>query len=174
MVANIYGGGANTNVNGLRFEQATSLSEALQNAGYILKDHGCVYRRGEKKPIALNAPKHKLYERILQPNNINWRDYISKQMLPDEALLNKQSNSIYIIEKKFQSGFGSVDEKLQTCDFKKKQYQKLFAKLGITVEYMYVCNDWFLKEEYQDVRQYIESVQCHIYFGEIPLQALGL
>ena len=174
MVVNIYGGGANTNVNGLRFEQETSLYEALRNAGYIVKNNGCVYRQGEKTPIALNAPKHELYRRVLEPQNINWRDYISKQMLPDEALLNKQSKTIYIIEKKFQNCFGSVDEKLQTCDFKKKQYQRLFNPLRINVEYMYVCNDWFLRDEYRDVRCYIESVQCHIYFNMIPLHALGL
>lgn len=38
---------------------------------------------------------------------------------------------------------GSVDEKLQTCDFKRKQYLKMVHSLGLKVEYVYVLNDWF-------------------------------
>ena len=38
MPVNIYGGGARTNANGLRFEQETSLEEALLNAGYSIND----------------------------------------------------------------------------------------------------------------------------------------
>ncbi|HHZ00798.1 MAG TPA: hypothetical protein GYA03_06855 [Tissierellia bacterium] len=175
MAVNIYGGGANTNANGLRFEQETSLSEALNAAGYVLDKNGYVFRSCfSEKPIALSAPKYKLYERILNPSGVNWREIISKQMLPDEALLNLRTNTIYIIEKKFQNCSGSVDEKLQTCGFKKMQYQKLFAPLGIGVEYFYVCNDWFLRDEYRDVRDYIVSVGCHIFFNEIPLHYLGL
>jgi hypothetical protein len=75
---------------------------------------------------------------------------------------------------KFQNGPGSVDEKLQTCDFKKKQYTKLLKKGGIKVEYIYVLNDWFRKPEYKNVLGYIREVGCHFYFNEIPLKALGL
>jgi hypothetical protein len=49
------------------------------------------------------------------------------------------------IEVKYQQVAGSVDEKLQTCDFKLKQYLKLVASLGIKVEYVYVLNNWFKK-----------------------------
>ena len=100
MTVNIYGGGANTNVNGLRLEQETSLSEALCAAGYLLRDDGYVYHSGLlEETIALNAPKHKLYKRILEPRGVNWRDILSKQMLPDEALLNFLTDTVYIIEK---------------------------------------------------------------------------
>lgn len=34
-----------------------------------------------------------------------------------------------MIEYKFQKDAGSVDEKLQTCDLKKKQYKKLLSNL---------------------------------------------
>ena len=37
--ANRFGGGANTNRNGLHFEQTTSLNTALQNAGFIIANH---------------------------------------------------------------------------------------------------------------------------------------
>lgn len=73
---------------------------------------------GEEK-VGRSAPKYKLYEKILIPKNIDFKKIISKQMLPDEAFYNYYNKTVYIIEKKFQSSSGSVDEKIQTCDFKK-------------------------------------------------------
>ena len=75
---------------------------------------------------------------------------------------------------KFQIVAGSVDEKLQTCDFKKKQYQKLFSRANIEVEYIYLLSDWFKKPGYKDVLDYVISVRCSYYFNYIPLQKLGL
>lgn len=69
---------------------------------------------------------------------------------------------------------GSVDEKLQTCDFKKKQYRKLMASLNIEVEYIYILNDWFKKPAYKDTLDYVISVGCQYYFNYLPLQKLGL
>nr|WP_302305468.1 hypothetical protein [Ruthenibacterium lactatiformans] len=173
MAINRYGGGAKTNENGLRFEQETKLEEALRNAGYTVSAQGVV-KNNCGNQVALSAPKHNLYKRILKPMGINWKDRISKQLLPDEALLNYTNRTVYIIEKKFQHDSGSVDEKLQTCAFKKQQYQKLFSNTGYNVEYLYVCNDWFSDPRYKDVHEYIHSVGCHIFFDEIPLGFLGL
>lgn len=173
MAINIYGGGARTNEFGLQFEQETSLKDALLDAGYSINDRGIV-RDCEGNCLALTAPKFRLYKEILEPEGIDWRNYISKRLLPDEALLNFTNNTVYIIEKKFQHGSGSVDEKLQTCDFKKKQYQKLFCDTNYDVEYLYVCNDWFRQSCYRDVHEYIQSVGCYIFFDEIPLEFLEL
>ena len=171
MARNTHGGGANTNYYGLAFEQETSLEEALVDSGYRVSK-GEVFLDDEL--IAISAGKYRLYKNILEPNGIDYRDYISKQLLPDEALLNLTNNTIYIIEKKFQHGAGSVDEKLQTCDFKKKQYKKLFDPLRIEVEYYYVLNDYFDHPQYNDVFEYIESVGCRFFFNEIPIDELGL
>lgn len=152
---NVYGGGSMTNFNGLYFEQKTSLDEALVKKGYSIKDND-VYI-GEEK-VGISAPKYKLYEKILIPKNIDFKKIISKQMLPDEVFYNCYNKTVYIIEKKFQSGSGSVDEKIQTCDFKKKQYNKLFCLLNIRVEYIYVLSDWFKRPEYKDALDYINSV----------------
>ena len=84
------------------------------------------------------------------------------------------NQTIYIVEVKHQQVTGSVDEKLQTCDFKRKQYVKLLDDLNIDVEYIYVFNDWFLKNEYKDVLQYIKLEGCKFYFNEIPLNKLSL
>ena len=75
---------------------------------------------------------------------------------------------------KFQKVAGSVDEKLQTCDFKRKQYAKLMAPLNTEVEYIYILSEWFNKPPYKDVLDYIISVGCQYYFKYLPLQKLGL
>jgi hypothetical protein len=97
---------------------------------------------------------------------------LSKKLLPDGALL--VGNTMYVIEKKYQAGSGSVDEKLQTCDFKKKQYIKLFSPLNINVEYYYVLNDWFDKPQYRDVFDYIKSVGCKYFIEDLPLNEVNL
>jgi len=72
-------------------------------------------------------------------------------LLPDDALLVIVRETLFIIEVKYQQVEGSVDEKLQTCDFKCKQYLKLVGSLGLKVEYVYVLNDWFRNPRYKDV-----------------------
>ena len=171
MTINTHGGGANTNKYGLRFEQDTNLSEALVNAGYRVIGNFVYDSEGK---IGLIASKHDLYRKLLEPKGVSWTKLISKKLLPDDALYVYKTNTVYIIEKKFQHSAGSVDEKLQTCDFKKKQYMKLFSPLDSTVEYLYVCNDWFKRPEYRDVHQYINSVGCHLFFNEIPVDFLEL
>jgi len=94
--------------------------------------------------------------------------------LPDDALLVIVRETLFIIEVKYQQVAGSVDEKLQTCDFKRKQYLKLASPLGLKVEYVYVLSDWFNKPEYRDVLAYIHSVNYHYKSNEIPLSWLGL
>lgn len=87
--------------------------------------------------------KHKLYKFLdLQENDL-WKQYISKKLLSDEAFFNLSNRNIYIIEKKWQQVAGSVDEKLQTCDFKKKEYEALFSDTYFNIEYYYVLNDFF-------------------------------
>ena len=102
------------------------------------------------------------------------KKYISKKLLPDEAIYVIVNNTLFIIEMKFQKVTGSVDEKLQTCDFKKKQYRKLMAPLNIEVEYIYILNDWFRKPEYKDTLDYVISTGCQYYFHYLPLKKLGL
>ena len=169
---NIHGGGSKTNSNGLYFEQQTSLDDSLKSKGYIVGLNGEVFKNGQI--IGISAPKHKLYKRILEPRRIDYKQRISKQMLPDEAFYNILNGTLYIIEKKFQNGSGSVDEKIQTCDFKKKQYIKLFDGLNIKVEYIYILNDWFKNDSYRDVLEYINLVGCYYFYNEIPLYFLGL
>ena len=127
-----------------------------------------------KENIGRLTQKNRLYKDFLEPLGVDWKDYLSKRMLPDDCFVNYRDKTVYIIEKKFQSSAGSVDEKLQTCDFKRKQYKKLFSSIGYDIQYIYLLCDWFRKPEYRDVLQYIKEVGCDYYFNEIPLQVLNI
>ena len=168
---NIVGGGATTNLNGLKFEGRTDLLEAINlHPEYSIQNNNEVVKDGDI--VAYYYEKHSLYKKYLEPNGIDYKTILSKKLLPDGALL--VGNTMYIIEKKYQAGSGSVDEKLQTCDFKKKQYQKLLSPLNINVEYYYVLNDWFDNPKNKDVFEYIESVGCKYFIEDLPIAELNL
>lgn len=167
-------GGGNT-ITGLRFEEKTDLLELLAaTEGYEVQQASIGKRilfNGVE--VAQCYRKHDLYK-FLKSNGIHWEKLISKRLLPDDAIYVIHNNTLFIVEIKFQQVTGSVDEKLQTCDFKKKQYKKLMSQLNIEVEYIYVLSDWFRHQSYKDSLDYIISVGCQYYFGYLPLQKLGL
>jgi len=165
-------GGSKTSFSGLRFESRVAMKNLLESLPGYQVEGDVVYFKREK--VAEFYGKNKLYKRLLEPNKIDYTDVISKKLLPDEAILILCNNTLFIIEIKFQEVFGSVDEKLQTCDFKNKQYTNLLSPLGIKVKYTYILNDWFRKPEYKDVLNYVESVGCYYFFYELPLNFLGL
>ena len=163
-------GGGNT-ITGLNFEKERDILEILKKAkGYSIKG-SVIYFNG--KEVARSYRKQSLYK-LFTERKINWRKLVSKRLFPDEAIYVIVNNTLFIIEMKFQKVAGSVDEKLQTCDFKKKQYKKLMAPLNIEVEYIYILNDWFKSPAYKDTLDYVISVGCQYYFNYLPLQKLGL
>jgi hypothetical protein len=164
-------GGANT-LTGLHFEKRISLKVAFEGTkGYSVEGNAVSYL-GRK--VAELYPKHRLYKELLGPNGVDYRKIISKKLLPDDAVFILKNKSMFIVEIKFQEVAGSVDEKLQTCGFKKQQYEKLLAPLGIKVVYTYVFNDWFRKPEYKDSLEYVKNCGCHYFFNDIPLGFFGL
>ena len=169
-------GGAST-LTGLHFERKIDFQILIAAIpGYEVKPLSGKAGLGlffEKSLVARCFRKHNFYE-FLSESNINWSQILSKRLLPDDALLVIVRETLYIIEVKYQQVGGSVDEKLQTCDFKRKQYLKLVSDLGLKVEYVYVLSDWFKKPEYKDALDYIHSVNCHYRFNELPLAWLGL
>jgi len=169
-------GGGNT-LTGLNFEREVDLCALLAaKPGYEIKTvrgqtgRGVFFNGGL---VARCFRKNEFYS-FLNEHGIDWRSKISKKLLPDDALLVVVRETLFIIEVKYQQVGGSVDEKLQTCDFKRKQYLKLVGDLGLMVEYVYVLNDWFKVPGYKDVLDYINSVNCHYKFGTLPLAWLGL
>ena len=169
-------GGANTQT-GLEFEKEVDFQDLLAAInGYevkpiIGKAGKGVFFKGEL--IARCFRKHDFYQ-FLEEYKVNWKNILSKRLLPDDALLIIVRETLFIIEVKYQKVAGSVDEKLQTCDFKRKQYQKLVMSIDLKVEYVYVLNDWFKKPEYKDVLEYINSMNCHYKFNKLPLAWLDL
>lgn len=163
-------GGGNTRT-GLAYEGEVDLAVYLsKQEGYkVLND--CVYYKDEL--VAHVFKKYAFYD-FLKENGVDWSQHLSCRLLPDNCIYVIVNNTLFIIEVKRQQGAGSVDEKLQTCDFKRKQYIKLMSQLNIEVEYVYILNDWFRQPRYKDVLNYIISVRCQYYFGFIPLAKLGL
>lgn len=180
-------GGGNTKT-GLIFEGKTDLGTFLsKQKGYSVETVSdkitfngkktkisirTVYYNGEK--VAELYKKHEFYSTFLKKLEIDWTKYISKKLLPDDSIFVIIKNTVYIIECKHQQVNGSVDEKLQTCDFKKKEYKKLLSKANLDVEYIYILDNWFRKAKYKDVLDYIHSVNCDYFFEYIPLYRLGL
>ena len=163
------GGGANTNKVGLLFERTTSIHELLLKDGYKISGHRILKN---SKIVAELYPKHALYNILFKAQNHDYAKIISKKLLPDQGIL--VGNVFYILEVKFQAGSGSVDEKLQTCHFKKRQYEKILTPLGYKVKFIYILNDWFQRPEYKDVLEYIKEVGCQYFFNGIPLKVIGL
>ncbi len=169
-------GGGNTKT-GLIFEERIDLISLFKKIkGYTVESTN--NNAGAKiffdnQEIARCFKKYEFYN-FLQEFDINWKDYLSKRLLPDNGLFVIVRDTLFIIEIKFQQVAGSVDEKLQTCDFKRKQYSKLVKTLGWKVEYVYVLNDWFRHPSYKDTLDYINNMNCHYLFNEIPLKWLGL
>ena len=166
------GTGGGKTITGLKFESRITLEKAISSLPDYTVKNDKVYFKGEQ--IAEFYQKNKLYKNLLAPRGLDYRKVISKKLLPDDAILIIKDNTLFIIELKFQEVPGSVDEKLQTCDFKNRQYKKLLAPLNIEVKYVYVLNDWFAKPEYKDVLAYIKSVGCYYFFNELPLSFLDL
>lgn len=164
-------GGANTKT-GLHFEEKVDFLSLIQKQrGYTVKNNEIFYN---KKSVALSFKKHGLYD-YLEKKGIDYKKFIRRKLLPDDVIFVFVNNTFFILEIKFQHGEGSTDEKLQTCDFKIKQYKKLLFELDVKVKFIYILNDWFKKPEYKDVLDYIVSIDgCSYYFNYLPLQKIGL
>jgi len=164
-------GGANTQT-GLYFEgKVDFLTFIKSQENYNVKDNKIFYNN---KIVALSFKKHGLYK-YLKEKGINYKEFLSKKLLPDDSIFVFTNNIFFVIEIKFQGIAGSTDEKLQTCDFKIKQYRKLLSQLNAEVQYIYILNDWFKDPGYKDVLNYIMSINgCSYYFNYLPLQKIGL
>lgn len=163
-------GGANTNLTGLRFEKETSLEQALKDAGFQVEKFQ-ISKAGLY--VGDLVGKSRLYK-FLEANEVDWHTRISAKLLPDDAIYSLKAKKLTVIEKKWQEVSGSVDEKLQTCGFKLRQYNRLVEQLGIEVQYVYLLNDWFAQPRYADVLDYIRESGADYHFKSVPLELLDL
>ena len=165
--SNTAGGGANTNANGKVYERKVNLTgrntndlkfteeKEIVNRGKVVGHYGS---QGEFKSI------------LKEKFNIDLLDIISSELKPDEFVFQENSKELIVLENKYQTVEGSVDEKLQTCHFKKYQYEKVAKQLGYTsVKLIYLLNDWFSKEKYTDVLNYMKAIGCDYIITEKEL-----
>lgn len=163
----------NSTITGLKFEKNINLNDSLLKEGYTINNDNVekIYLNDEL--IGYSLQKNSLYKWLVN-QGINWKTLISKKLLPDDCFYNVKTNTIYILEKKYQQTTGSVDEKPQTCGFKLYEYNKLLGNIIPNIKYCYIFSDWFKKDEYKDMLEYIHQSNCEYFFGEIPLNYLGL
>ena len=91
-------GGGNTRT-GLNFEVERDLLTALAKApGYTVKDSTILYVGVE---VARSYRKHSFYK-MLSLRGVDYRQHLSKKLLPDDALFVIVNNTLFIIEMKFQ------------------------------------------------------------------------
>lgn len=112
----------------------------------------------------INLTKNALYS-YLKKQGIKWEELLSRKLLPDEAYFD--GHTLWIYEKKYQQTEGSADEKPQTCAFKIWEYRKIGAAMGAKdVRYTYIFSEWFRKDKYRDMLEYIKSVDgCNYLFA---------
>ena len=175
------GGGATTNRHGLLFEQRVSLSTILGTSfePELYLNGQNVYVVSESNQQLIIGSFFKKYGFIRDfiapnfPDAIQRRprhkieiaeDTWSKTMEPDNVLF--LGNTVNIIEIKYQQVKGTVDEKLQTCEFKKNQYERLLPTYA--VNYIYFLSSWYLDPQYRDVLNFIYSKGCFYFFPETP------
>lgn len=118
------------------------------------------------------------FYRMLADLGVDWQSICSKKYLPDDALLDERTSTLYVFEKKFQSTGGSVDEKIQTGPFKLYQYRKLADAAGIAnVAYSYVLEaGYFSSMKFDDVREYYTDVfpEINMFYNDFGFDVLGL
>ena len=114
--------GGEKTLTGLNFESKVDLQKLLERIpGYrigTLPGKAGVGVFYEGKLVARCFRKHDFY-RFLEESNIDWSKMLSRKLLPDDAMLVIVRETLFVIEVKYQQVAGSVDEKLQTCDFKR-------------------------------------------------------
>jgi hypothetical protein len=118
--------------------------------------------------IGLIFTNHGLNQYLAGQYGIAWKSRMSRELCPDAALFIIRRKTVFIIEMKTQGVSGSTDEKLQTCHFKKRQFEKLLRGICNKVEYIYYLANWFRDEKYSDVLEYIKEkdVGCRYFFEQ--------
>lgn len=156
------------NTNGRIFEDKYKFANQFKNVeGLSIDERGDITINGTI--VGTVCGQYKLGH-YMKARGLNYKDILSKRQFPDDCLIDYTSNTMYIIESKYQERSGSVDEKLESATFKRAQYQKVADSLfpGMKVEYAFIFNDWFKNPRYADVLQHLRSNGIEYYFNEFP------
>jgi len=144
-------GGANTNANGLPFEDATEPQEFYQVLKKC-KHHQEIRFHDCQKTYILT--KKAGFSSYMGENMDKTIDALHGAKQPDEVYIDEEEKVVFIVEKKWQGGGGSVCEKLQTYPNKIRNYRRRIPDYKIV--YVYCLCDWFrtnCKAEIQDLKE---------------------
>lgn len=153
-------GGANTNKNGLPYEELTDLKDCYT----IIKRNrfSNEIRFNEYNDTTfISTNQSKLFKCMYDKMNKNIKKAHGCKN-PDECYIHEQTRTIIIIEKKFQQVSGSVCEKIQTPDFKIWQYSRTFPNYRIL--YVYCLSEWF-KNNCQAELEYLNHKKIPVFWG---------
>ena len=152
-------GGANTNKNGLPYEELTDLHNNYQIIASNNEYNIIKFKNNENEYMAtkqyglFKCMKDELDTSICKAHGCK---------NPDECFIDKNRKTIFIIEKKFQQVGGSVCEKIQTPDFKVWQYRRTFPLYQIV--YIYCLSEWF-KDNCKAELEYLQHKKIAVFFG---------
>ena len=181
-------GGAKTQKAGADFEFVTASkfeSELVSRGFTVLETHKLSGDNGPLHGITFEKPNKKkvevfyqdgLYRLFFQPRNVKWQDFFSARLKPDTAIFSNDTNTLTIIEKKQQTGPGSVMEKLQTCDYKMLYYSTLANQIGVKVDIVWQLGSHFVEQQngLKSVFEYMKSKGSRYFFLEIPPEELKI
>lgn len=195
-------GGANTNRGGLAFEKKTDLSARIRrdlSDIYDLKEHVYrpddlviktstptyeVIRKVDNHLVGLITKQFAFYDALKETTGLENTNH--KKWKPDEAFFNFDVNSVFVVEKKWQNGSGSVDEKMFGFVNKRRLYQRIFDNLSIepkpSVQFSALFNkSWFLyggndqyTDQYQDYFDSLREDAIKIFFDDYEYWWFGL
>ena len=171
-------GGANTNKNGLPYEELTDLKTEYSlieenkhskninfvnsNKLFITTKKGDFFKCLKQNDIIIDYNKREGTVTILEKKIEVVLNMAHGCKNPDECFIDKDNKRIFIIEKKFQQVSGSVCEKIQTPKFKVWQYNRLLPKYKIV--YMYCLSEWF-KENCKAELEYLKEEKIPVFWG---------
>ena len=157
-------GGANTNKNGLMYEEVTDLKDRYKICKQINKTKVNEVVFKGYLDVYISANKSALHKYMDEKGEKNLDLHPAAGCKePDEAYIDHKRKKIFIIEKKFQQRSGSVDEKIQTGVFKKLHYTELFPNFKIY--YIYCLSDWFKQNEYVSILNYLKMNDIDVFWG---------
>jgi hypothetical protein len=171
-------GGSMTTKNGSKFEKFTSIEPTLEKNNFTKvifnkksKD-GYYYEYENENTKILYFKQNGLHKYMKDKFDI---DIYRK---PDEAYLiydkNKSIYTLKILEKKNQNTEGSVEDKLKTGNFSKREYEKMLisSKQPFNVEYAFVVSK-FLHDKlssnntkYKNIKEIMVEDNIKLFYGE--------
>ena len=153
-------GGANTNLNGLPYEEMTSLETHYDIIESDNNSHTIKFYDSDE--IFVTPIKKTMLFRCMRDEHDSEIPDAHGCKRPDEIYINKLSRQMFIIEKKFQNGNGSVCEKIQTAGMKRWNYRKKFP--AYSVFYIYCLSPWFRDNCIAELN-YLEEINVPVFWG---------